>query len=67
MGKNMRLFGTHGYGTAFAGTLAALALGGTCLMGGLAATALADTAATGLGGIVAAQGAASPLAGISDG
>ena len=67
MGKNMRLFGTHGYGVAFAGTVAALALGGACLMGALATTAQADTAASGLGSIAAAQGAASPLAGIGDG
>lgn len=67
MGKDMRLFGTHGYGVAFAGTLVALALGGACMMGGFATSAQADTAATGLGGIAAAQGAASPLAGIGDG
>ena len=67
MGKNMRLFGMHGYGVAFAGTLAALAFGGACMMGGFAATVQADTVATGLGGIAAAQGAASPLAGIGDG
>lgn len=67
MGKNMRLFGTHGYSVAFAGTLAALAFGGVCMMGGPAATAQADMTSSGLGGIAAAQGAASPLAGIGDG
>ena len=67
MNKSMRFFGTRGYGAAFAGTLIALTLGGACMMGGFAATAQADTAATGLGGIAAAQGAASPLAGIGDG
>ena len=67
MGKNMRLFGTHGYGAAFAGTLAALAFGGACMMGGFAAPAQADTTSSGLGGIAAAQGAASPLASIGDG
>ena len=67
MGKNMRLFGTRGYRVAFAGTLAALAFGGACMMGGLAATAQADMTSSGLGGIAAAQGAASPLASIGDG
>ena len=66
MSKNMRLFGTHGYSVAFAGTLAALALGGACVMGTFTATAQADAVASGLGGIDAAQGAASPLAGIGD-
>lgn len=66
MSKNMRLFGTHGYSVAFAGTLAALALGGACVMGTFTATAQADAVASGLGGIAAAQGAASPLAGIGD-
>ena len=66
MGKNMRLFDTCGYGAAFAGTLAALAFDGACLMGAFATTVQADTAPSGLGSIAAAQGAASPLAGIGD-
>ena len=66
MGKNMRLFDTCGYGAAFAGTLAALAFGGACLMGAFATTVQADTAPSGLGSIAAAQGAASPLAVIGD-